>query len=181
MKRIAGFIVVAGVFGLWFCQKSAEPAVQGSAAASSRASGANGADPVAEDAQTTMGDSKSKVRDAATKGPSVVRTTASGLKFQILTRGSGKVSPKATDTVSVDYHGTLPDGTVFDSSVERGAPASFPLSQVIPGWAEGLQLMREGDKFKFEIPAELAYGPKSMGKIPANCTLVFEVELLGIE
>jgi len=109
-------------------------------------------------------------------------TTASGLKYQVLKSGTGIVSPKATDTVNVHYHGTLLDGTVFDSSVERGQPISFPLNRVIPGWTEGLQLMKVGDKFKFEIPPNLAYGANSPSpKIPANSTLVFEVELLGIQ
>lgn len=108
--------------------------------------------------------------------------TASGLKYQVLKRGTGTVSPKATDTVKVHYHGTLLNGTVFDSSVERGEPISFPLNRVIPGWTEGLQLMKVGDKFKFEIPPDLAYGPNSPSpKIPPNSILVFEVELLGIE
>jgi FKBP-type peptidyl-prolyl cis-trans isomerase len=109
-------------------------------------------------------------------------TTASGLKYQVLKHGTGTISPKASDTVKVHYHGTLLNGTVFDSSVERGQPISFGLSQVIPGWTEGLQLMKVGDKFKFEIPPNLAYGPNSPSpKIPPNSTLVFEVELLGIE
>ena len=109
-------------------------------------------------------------------------TTASGLKYQVLKHGTGTVSPKPTDKVTVHYHGTLLDGTVFDSSVERGQPASFPLNAVIPGWTEGLQLMKVGDKFKFVIPPNLAYGPASPSpKIPPNSTLVFEVELLAIE
>jgi FKBP-type peptidyl-prolyl cis-trans isomerase len=84
--------------------------------------------------------------------------------------------------VKVHYHGTLLNGTVFDSSVVRGEPISFPLNQVIAGWTEGLQLMKVGDKFKFEIPPNLAYGPASPSPaIPPNSTLVFEVELLGIE
>ena len=111
-----------------------------------------------------------------------MKTTPSGLKYQVLKQGTGTVSPKATDTVNVHYHGTLLDGTVFDSSVERGQPISFPLNRVIPGWTEGLQLMKVGDKFKFEIPPNLAYGSQSpSAKIPPNSTLVFEVELLGIQ
>lgn len=111
-----------------------------------------------------------------------IKTTASGLKYQVLKTGSGQVSPKATDTVRVHYHGTLLNGTVFDSSVQRGEPISFPLNRVIAGWTEGLQLMKVGDKFKFEIPANLAYGENSpTPAIPPNSTLVFEVELLGIE
>jgi peptidylprolyl isomerase len=109
-------------------------------------------------------------------------TTASGLQYQILKRGSGTVSPKPTDTVRVHYHGTLLDGTVFDSSVERGEPISFALNGVIKGWTEGLQLMKVGDKFKFIIPPFLAYGENSPSqKIPPNSALVFEVELLGIQ
>lgn len=113
---------------------------------------------------------------------SEMMTTASGLKYQVLKQGTGTVSPKATDTVKVHYHGTLLDGTVFDSSVERGEPISFPLNGVIPGWTEGLQLMKVGDKFKFEIPPNLAYGANSPSpKIAPNSTLVFEVELLAIQ
>lgn len=108
-------------------------------------------------------------------------TTASGLKYKMLKQGTGTVSPKPTDVVKVDYKGTLLNGTVFDSSYERGQAATFPLNRVIPGWTEGLQLMKVGDKFKFEIPADLAYGARSPSPlIPANSTLVFEVELLGI-
>lgn len=119
---------------------------------------------------------------AATAPDASIITTASGLKYQVLKHGTGTVSPKATDTVKVHYHGTLLDGTVFDSSVERGEPISFPLNRVIPGWTEGVQLMKVGDKFKFTIPPELAYGPASPSpKIPANSTLVFEVELLEIQ
>jgi len=111
-----------------------------------------------------------------------MKTTASGLKYQVLKQGTGATSPKATDTVNVHYHGTLLNGTVFDSSVERGQPISFPLNRVIRGWTEGLQLMKVGDKFKFEIPPDLAYGANSPSpKIPPNSTLVFEVELLGIQ
>ncbi len=105
-------------------------------------------------------------------------TTASGLKYQVMTKGDGMVSPKATDKVTVNYKGTLLNGTVFDQS---RSPISFGLNQVIKGWTEGLQLMHVGDKFKFEIPANLAYGPASPSPlIPPNSTLVFEVELLKI-
>jgi peptidylprolyl isomerase len=111
-----------------------------------------------------------------------ITTTASGLKYQVLKQGTGTASPKATSAVKVHYHGTLLNGTVFDSSVQRGEPISFPLNRVIPGWTEGLQLMKVGDKFKFTIPPNLAYGENSpTPAIPPNSTLVFEVELLGIE
>ena len=120
--------------------------------------------------------------EAAAPASGEMKTTASGLKYQVLKRGAGTASPKPTDTVKVHYHGTLLNGTVFDSSVERGEPVSFPLNAVIPGWTEGLQLMTVGDKFKFVIPPNLAYGANSPSpKIPPNSTLVFEVELLGIE
>jgi len=108
-------------------------------------------------------------------------TTASGLKYQVLKHGTGTVSPKATDTVQVHYVGTFLDGKEFDSSVKRGTPAEFPLNGVIRGWTEGLQLMKVGDKFKFEIPPDLAYGPGGRPGIPPNSTLRFEVELLAIK
>jgi hypothetical protein len=108
-------------------------------------------------------------------------TTPSGLKYMVLKKGTGNVSPNATNVVKVDYQGTLLDGTVFDSSYKRGTPATFPLSRVIRGWTEGLQLMKVGDKFKFQIPPELAYGSRARPGIPANSTLVFEVELLEIQ
>jgi FKBP-type peptidyl-prolyl cis-trans isomerase FklB len=109
-----------------------------------------------------------------------VVTTASGLQYQILKRGTG-ATPKATDEVSVHYHGTLIDGTVFDSSEQRGEPASFPVKEVIPGWTEALQLMKVGDKFRLFIPSELAYGERGAGELIApNTALIFEVELLEI-
>ncbi len=109
-----------------------------------------------------------------------VQTTASGLQYQVLEPGTGSIHPEATDSVKVHYHGTLIDGTVFDSSVERGEPISFGLNQVIPGWTEGLQLMVEGEKTRFFIPSNLAYGNRAAGKIEPGSTLIFDVELLGI-
>lgn len=103
--------------------------------------------------------------------------TASGLQYLVLEKGSGESHPKASDTVTVHYHGTLIDGTVFDSSVERGEPISFPLNQVIKGWTEGLQLMVVGEKTRFFIPSSLAYGNRSAGKISGGSTLIFDVEL----
>ncbi|MGF1765093.1 FKBP-type peptidyl-prolyl cis-trans isomerase [Aliivibrio kagoshimensis] len=108
-----------------------------------------------------------------------VTKTDSGLMYQVMKEGTG-AKPAATDTVMVDYVGTLTDGTKFDSSIDRGVPATFPLDRVIPGWTEGVQLMSVGSKFKFVIPAELAYGAQDTPTIPANSTLVFEVELKEI-
>lgn len=133
-------------------------------------------EPVVEPEPEVTTEAAPPAADNATK------TTESGLKYTVLKEGSGTVHPKVTDTVTVHYHGTLLNGTVFDSSVNRGQPTSFPLNRVIPGWTEGVQLMKVGDKFKFEIPANLAYGANSPSPaIPPNSTLVFEVELLGIQ
>lgn len=107
-----------------------------------------------------------------------VTTTESGLQYEVLTPAEGD-KPAATDTVKVHYHGTLPDGTVFDSSVERGEPIDFPLNGVIKGWTEGVQLMSVGSKYKFTIPSELAYGDNPGGGRPGG-VLIFEVELLEI-
>ena len=109
-----------------------------------------------------------------------VVTTTSGLQYKVLQAGTGATHPNATDRVKVHYHGTLLDGTVFDSSVDRGEPISFGLNQVIAGWTEGLQLMVEGEKTRLFIPSELAYGNRSAGKIKPGSTLIFDVELLGI-
>lgn len=105
----------------------------------------------------------------------------SGLQYEVLTEGDGAI-PIATDTVKCHYHGTLMDGTIFDSSVERGQPATFGVTQVIKGWVEALQLMSVGSKWKLYVPSNLAYGEQGAGNdIEPNATLIFEVELLGIE
>lgn len=109
-----------------------------------------------------------------------VQSTRSGLQYKVLQKGSGSGHPSATDRVKVHYHGTLIDGTVFDSSVERGEPLSFGLNQVIPGWTEGVQLMVEGEKTRFFIPSHLGYGNRAAGKIPPGSVLIFDVELLKI-
>ncbi len=110
-----------------------------------------------------------------------VKSTASGLQYKVLKSGTGR-TPKSTDTVKVHYHGTLIDGTVFDSSVERGEPVSFPVNGVIPGWTEALQLMKEGDKWQITLPSKIAYGEQGAGaKIGPNSVLIFDVELLSIE
>jgi len=110
-----------------------------------------------------------------------VITTASGLQYKVITMGTGE-KPTATSQVKVHYHGTTIDGQVFDSSVERGEPISFPLNGVIAGWTEGVQLMPVGSKFIFYIPSELAYGDRGAGAvIKPGAALIFEVELIGIE
>jgi FKBP-type peptidyl-prolyl cis-trans isomerase len=117
---------------------------------------------------------------AKNKARAGVKTTASGLQYEVEKEGTGP-APKATDTVTVNYKGTLMDGTTFDSSYDRGQPATFVLNQVIPGWTEGVQLMKVGSKYKFYIPAALGYGDKGAGNvIGPNSPLVFEVELLSI-
>ena len=106
-------------------------------------------------------------------------TTASGLQYDVLEEGDGD-KPTLQDVVTVHYKGELEDGTVFDSSYDRGSPTSFPLARVVPGWKEGLQLMPVGSKYRFVIPPDLGYGPRGQGPIPPNATLIFQVELLGI-
>ena len=147
-----------------------------------------------EDANTLIQDyfmelSQKKSQEATNKGQAFldenaskegVVTTASGLQYQVLTEGQG-AKPVASDEVTVHYHGTLIDGTVFDSSVDRGQPATFPVGGVIQGWVEALQLMNVGSKYKLFIPSNLAYGERGAGgSIGPNETLIFEVELLSI-
>jgi FKBP-type peptidyl-prolyl cis-trans isomerase FklB len=122
----------------------------------------------AADSEKFLADNKSK------EG---VKTTASGLQFKVLKEGSG-AQPKASDTVTVNYRGTLVDGTEFDSSYKRGQPASFPVGGVIKGWTEALQLMKVGSKYQLFIPASLAYGEQGRPGIPPNSLLIFEVELI---
>ncbi|MGN6506381.1 MAG: FKBP-type peptidyl-prolyl cis-trans isomerase [Tepidisphaeraceae bacterium] len=137
----------------------------------------------AQVAQKEAGEKAGKAGDdyrAANAKKPGVKVTASGLQIETLKEGTGP-SPKATDTVKVHYTGKLIDGTVFDSSVERGQPIEFPLNGVIPGWTEGLQLMKVGGKARLVIPPELGYGANGAPpSIPPNATLVFDVELLGI-
>ena len=109
-----------------------------------------------------------------------VTTLPSGLQYKVITVGAGK-SPQKSDKVTVHYRGTLIDGTEFDSSYSRNKPATFGVGQVIPGWTEALQLMKEGDKWELVVPSKLAYGERGAGtRVPANSTLVFEVELISV-
>lgn len=137
-----------------------------------------------QERQKTAGDKNSKEGEAfltANAKKEGVKVLPSGLQYKVIKSGSGK-SPKATDTVKTHYHGTLIDGTVFDSSVQRGEPISFPVNGVIAGWTEALQLMKEGDKWQLFIPGKLAYGERGAGgKIGPNATLVFDVELISVE
>lgn len=110
-----------------------------------------------------------------------VITTESGLQYKVLTEGTGTVHPSSTSKVKVHYHGTLTDGSIFDSSVDRGEPISFGLNQVIKGWTEGLQLMVEGQKVRLFIPSQLGYGKAGSGPIPPASVLIFDVELLEIQ
>ena len=131
-----------------------------------------------EQAQTAIAEGKVYLEENAKRDG--VTQTKSGLQYEVLTEGTGK-SPKATDTVRCHYEGRLLDGTVFDSSYKRGEPADFGLNQVIPGWTEGVQLMKEGAKFRFHIPYLLAYGERGAGaQIPPYSTLVFDVELIKV-
>ena len=109
-----------------------------------------------------------------------VKTLPSGLQYKILAEGSGK-TPKATDEVTVNYKGTLVDGSEFDNSYKRGAPANFRVDKVIRGWTEALQLMKEGSKWQLFIPPELGYGERGAGSVPPNSTLIFEVELISVK
>lgn len=115
------------------------------------------------------------------KAKSGVITTASGLQYEVLTEGKG-AHPGPTDTVAVHYEGKLLDGTIFDSSYQRGQPAVFPLDAVIPGWTEGVQLMTPGSKYRFVIPPAIGYGAKGAGGvIPPNAVLLFDIELLAVK
>lgn len=156
----------------------------------------NGTEPAMkiEDAQKLiqeyLGDLQKKAEEAAraagkeflenNKKNAEVKETASGLQYVVEKEGEG-AQPTAEDEVTVHYTGRLLDGTVFDSSVNRGEPATFPLNRVIPGWTEGVQLMKEGAKYTFFIPSDLAYGPQGIpGAIPPHSTLIFDVELIKV-
>ncbi len=131
-----------------------------------------------EQSQKAIAEGKVYLEENAKR--SGVTQTKSGLQYEVLAEGNGK-SPKATDKVRCHYEGRLLDGTVFDSSYKRGEPADFGLNQVIPGWTEGVQLMKEGAKYRFHIPYLLAYGERGAGaQIPPYSTLVFDVELIKV-
>ena len=132
-----------------------------------------------EQAQKNLAEGQKFLAENKTKEG--VKTTESGLQYKVIAEGEGP-SPKAGDTVTVHYRGTLVDGTEFDSSYQRGEPATFPLKGVIPGWTEALQLMKKGSKWVLFIPSDLAYGERGAGnRIPPNSTLIFEVELISFQ
>jgi len=134
---------------------------------------------MAQDASSNLAKGQAFLKENATKPG--VHTTPSGLQYKVITEGNGK-SPKATDTVLVHYRGTTIDGTEFDSSYKRNEPISFPLNGVIPGWTEGVQLMKEGGKMQLFIPSNLAYGLRGAGGVIApDSTLVFDIELLKVQ
>ena len=185
---IAATAVVATALCIASCGKQ-KPSSEDSAAVDSlvglvmqeQADSATAAE-AAADGDAVAGSTNMADYDAAFfKGNSGYQTTPSGLKYVTVVAGTG-ASPKATDVVTVHYTGRLLDGTVFDSSVERGEPTSFPLQMVIKGWTEGLQLMKVGGKTVFYIPSNLAYGEQGTpgGPIGPNADLIFEVELLGV-
>lgn len=139
-----------------------------------------------ENAEKTKLDNKDYKEGAAflteNKQKEGVSTTKSGLQYKIIKKSGKKQKPKATDKVKVHYEGRFLDGKIFDSSIQRNQPATFPLNQVIPGWTEGVQLMSVGDKYEFYVPQELAYGMKGYSPvIPPYATLIFSVELISIE
>ena len=137
-----------------------------------------------EESRKAIGEKNKKEGEvflAENKAKEGVKTAPSGLQYKVIKPGTGK-KPQATDTVTVHYRGTLADGTEFDSSYRRGKPATFPVSGVIPGWTEALQLMEEGAKWQVVIPSKLAYGEQGAGQaIGPNATLIFEVELISIQ
>ena len=134
---------------------------------------------MAQEASSNLAKGRAFLKENATKPG--VHTTPSGLQYKVITEGHGK-SPKATDTVLVHYRGTTIDGTEFDSSYKRNEPISFPLNGVIPGWTEGVQLMKEGGKMQLFIPSNLAYGSRGAGGVIApDSTLIFDIELLKVQ
>lgn len=186
MKIIIAIILVVAAIGLWFllpANRDPEPAVPSSDQVATTPETLPNNQPTT-DTQTVLPTSPASEEPKKTMETTSTKkiTTASGLQYEILKKGTGAARPTLKNVVKVHYHGTLLNGTVFDSSVERGEPIEFPLGGVIKGWQEGLQLMSVGDTFKFTIPANLAYGDMSPSpKIPAGSTLVFTVELLGIK
>ncbi|MDE7442377.1 MAG: FKBP-type peptidyl-prolyl cis-trans isomerase [Muribaculaceae bacterium] len=179
MKFWALGALMAGAFGFVSCNGSAKDKADTATTADADAEYVEA--PVLTPRQQATSDSVfAALKGKQTFADDSIYTTASGLRYMVIKKGEGK-APKSTDSVKVHYTGTLPDGRVFDSSVERGEPITFPLNGVIPGWTEGLQLMQEGGKTVFYIPSAIAYGPRAMNDlIGPNQDLVFEVELIEV-
>lgn len=177
-KNITRWMAAGAVilFGMTACNGKADNAANGSDTMTSETTDTT--DPIPLDTSAT--DSALMIEETAGATAGDYTATPSGLKYKVIKEGTGK-SPKATDVVLVNYEGRLLDGTVFDSSFERGTPISFPLNQVIAGWTEGLQLMKEGSTYEFLIPSNLAYGERGAGPIPPNSDLIFLVELIEVK
>ena len=184
LSKIMLAACASGALLLTGCGSPAESAPPSDAAQAAAVEPAAGQDEAAAEAGTDENASpleRGRAFLASNAQREGVTTTASGLQYEVIASGDG-ASPTATDRVRAHYHGTLIDGTVFDSSLDRGQPFETVVNGVIKGWQEALQLMRVGDKWKLFVPPELAYGEKGAGgAIGSNATLIFEVELLSIE
>lgn len=183
MRKIYVAALAALTLGAASCSNKEKANTADSASVDSMVAAVEAAQPEAPDSVLAKYNAAYFTNDA-NKGEaatdSTFAVTDSGLRYVIVKKGDG-VSPKATDTVKVHYTGMLTDGTVFDSSIERGAPISFPLQGVIPGWTEGLQYMQTGSTAVFYIPSNLAYGPAGVpGSIPPDAPLIFEVQLIDV-
>lgn len=175
---LAAFGAMLLVAGVSSCKDSKKAAADEAAEATVVETAAS--DDTVDMSEYTEGFFTSDANKSETASDTTYAVTSTGLKYAIVKEGTG-AAPTATDNVTVHYTGRLTDGTVFDSSVQRGEPATFPLQAVIPGWTEGLQLMKEGGATVFFIPAALAYGENGVpGVIPANAELIFEVQLIKV-
>lgn len=173
LKSFRMAAVVAVLFGMMSCGSKVNTAELSDSPSVDTAAEILDSNVALDSALTQMADS---VTADAKPGPDGYITTPSGLKYKVIKKGSGR-TPTAADVVNVDYEGKLVDGTVFDSSYQRGESIEFPLNRVIAGWTEGLQLMQEGAEYEFYIPYQLAYGEQGSGPIPPKSDLIFKVEL----
>ena len=181
MKRL--LLTLAAAVCLVGCSKQDESATDTKKSDSSPAASSSSSAKTPADARPVAPIASAPTTAPAAATPAAEwKTTASGLKYQVLKQGTGTVSPKATDTVVINYTGSLTNGAVFDSTDRTGKPLTYAVNRFIPGWIEGLQLMKVGDKFKLEIPPNLAYADHPpTPAIPPNSTLIFEIELLEVK